>query len=359
MSQSLVRKGDVDKWKSFCGPLETLLQDNSVTEIMVNGPSAIFIEQKGILKKASVRFQSEAELVAIMQMFASYVNRPLDASNPMVDARLPDGSRVNCVISPAAVDGPSLTIRKFSPSFSDGRQLVASGTMDDRVGYFLSCCVSARINVLIVGGTGSGKTTLMNVLASFIPQHERIVTIEDAAELKIQNPNLVRLETKPAFRDDPGISTEMLVKNALRMRPDRIIVGECRGREAWDMLVAMNTGHEGSMTTLHANSARESLRRLEGMVLMNTEMPIRAIREHIAAAVNCVVSIQRMADGSRKIKEIIEISGMEGDVILTQDIFKYNAIDGFKNMGFVPKFVSKFAERGVKFPNDFFTDRYK
>lgn len=359
MSQGLVKKGDLDKWKSFCGPLEPLLQDASVTEIMVNGPTSVFIEQKGILKKTQVVFRSEAELLGVMQVFASYVNRPLDAENPCVDARLPDGSRVNCVVAPAAVDGPALTIRKFSPFFSDARQLVASGTIDDRVGYFLSCAVTARINMLVVGGTGSGKTTLMNVLGSFIPQHERIVTIEDAAELKIRNPNLVRLETRPAYKDDPGVSSEMLVKNALRMRPDRIIVGECRGREAWDMLTAMNTGHEGSMTTLHANSAREAIRRLEGMVLMSTEMPMRAIREHIAAAVQCIVSIQRLADGSRKVKEIIEISGMEGDVVLTQDIFRYSAQDGFKNMGFVPKFVSRFAERGVKFPNDFFTDRYK
>jgi pilus assembly protein CpaF len=266
---------------------------------------------------------------------------------------------VNCVIPPASVDGPALTIRKFSPFFTDGRQLVASGTLDDRIGYFLSCAVAARINTLVVGGTGSGKTTLLNVLASFIPQHERIVTIEDAAELKIKNPNLVRLETRPASKDVEGITAEVLVKNALRMRPDRIIVGECRGREAWDMLVAMNTGHEGSMTTLHANSAREALRRLEGMVLMSTEMPMRAIREHIAASVNMIVSIQRMADGSRKVKEIIEVGGMEGDVILTQDIFKHSTADGFKNMGFVPKFVSRFAERGVKFPPDFFTDRYR
>lgn len=359
MAQDLIKKGDLEKWKSFCGPLEPLLQDPTITEIMVNGPSSVFIEQKGILKKASVQFKNESELLGVMQVFASYVNRALNAESPCVDARLPDGSRVNCVIPPASVDGPALTIRKFSPFFSDARQLVASGTIDERVGYFLSCAVAARINILVVGGTGSGKTTLMNVLASFIPQHERIVTIEDAAELKIRNPNLVRLETRPSYKEDPGISSESLVKNALRMRPDRIIVGECRGREAWDMLVAMNTGHEGSMTTLHANSAREALRRLEGMVLMSTEMPMRAIREHIAAAVNCVVSIQRMADGSRKVKEIIEVSGMEGDVILTQDIFKYNGQDGFRNMGFVPKFVSKFAERGVKFPADFFTDRYK
>jgi pilus assembly protein CpaF len=359
MAQSPVKKEDVEKWKTFCGPLEALLQDSSITEIMVNGHKQVFIEQKGILKKTPVQFRSDSELLALMQIFANYVNRPLDADNPCVDARLPDGSRVNCVVPPASVDGPALTIRKFSPFYSDAKQLVASGTIDDRVGYFLSCLVSARINTLVVGGTGSGKTTLLNVLASFIPPHERIVTIEDAAELKIRNPNLVRLETRPPSKEDEGITTEMLVKNALRMRPDRIIVGECRGREAWDMLVAMNTGHEGSMTTLHANSAREALRRLEGMVLMSTEMPMRAIREHMAAAIDCIVSIQRMADGSRKVKEIIEVSGMEGDVILTQDIFKYNPADGFKNMGFVPKFVSRFAERGVKFPMDFFTDRYK
>lgn len=347
-------------WQAFCGPLEAFLQDPTITEIMVNGAAKIFVEQRGILKKTSARFAKPEELLTLMMAMARAVGKELSAQNPFVDGRLPDGSRINCVMGPVAVDGPALTIRKFSPEALTHEQLVKGGAFDERMAYFLSCCVAARINVLVAGGTGSGKTTLLNVLSSFIPPHERIVTIEDSAELKVRMENLVRLEARPATPTDAGVSIRQLVINALRMRPDRILVGECRGSEAFDMLTAMNTGHEGSMTTIHANSARDALRRLETMILMaGVEMPLKVIRQNISGALHLIVFTSRSSDGPRRVTEIIEVGGMESEVILTQDIFRYQPDTGFQSQGMVPKFVKRFKEQGIDFPPDFFTDSYR
>ncbi|NCN27002.1 CpaF family protein [bacterium] len=348
------------RWSQYFGPLEDLLEDNSITEIMVNGYSKVFIEQKGLLKRTQVKFPNNEALVKVMKTVAKAVGRELSERSPCLDARLPDGSRVNLVIAPVAVDGPSMTIRKFSPFSINHEQLIEAGSFDEKIAYFLNCCVGARLNILICGGTGSGKTTLLNVLSSFIPSHERLVTIEDAAELKIKNENLVRLEARPPTPDDPGIPIRNLVINALRMRPDRIIVGECRGNEALDMLIAMNTGHEGSMTTLHANSAREALRRLEGMVMLSgVDFPLRVIREHISSAIDMVVNIQRHPDGKRRVASIIEVGNMESEVILTQEIFGYDEEKGFFTHGFVPRFVERFASQGIDFPRDFFGADYR
>ena len=339
------------------------MRDPAITEIMVNGRNKIFIESKGTLKTTPLSFTSDDELMALFLQIAASLGRQIDEHNLTLDGRLPDGSRVNLVIPPAAVDGPSLTIRKFSPYKLSYEQLLAGGMMDERMVYFLQCCVNARINMIISGGTGSGKTTLLNMLSSFIDQHERVVTIEDAAELKIQIPNLVRLEARPAnVRDNtPPVTIRNLVVNALRMRPDRIIVGECRGSEAIDMLFAMNTGHDGSMTTVHANSARDAIRRIEAMIMLaGSEMPLRVVREYVSSAIQMIVNVQRDRDGKRRIVEIIEIGTMESDVILTQDIFRFNQNEKkFTSSGLVPRFVQKFAQRGVNFPPDFFSDKYK
>lgn len=346
-------------WTQMLGPLAPFFDDPHVTEIMINGPYKVFVEQNGIIKRTGVKFPDSESLLKLMQSLCKNVGRDLGSLAMCVDGRLPDGSRFNCVIPPVSVDGPTLTIRKFSPGVLTHEKLIESGMMDERIAYFLSCCVAAKLNLIVVGGTGSGKTTLLNVLSSFIPSHERIVTIEDSAELKIKNENLVRLEAKPAFGSEPAVTIRHLVTNALRMRPDRILVGECRGAEALDMLFAMNTGHEGSMTTLHANSAREGLRRLESMVLMaGAEMPLKVVRQNISSALNVIVHVQRWPDGKRRITEILEVGGMESDVILTQDIFKFVAPHQFKCSGFVPQFVKLFKERGIDFPADFFTDSY-
>ncbi len=345
--------------KSF-GPVQAFLDDPSVTEVMVNGGGKIFVEQKGILKKTQTHFESEDALFSLMQDIAKSLGKRLDKEQPYIDARLADGSRVNCVIPPVSIDGPALTIRKFSQSALNHTQLIANGSLDEKIAYFLNCCVQAQLNVVVCGGTGSGKTTLLNVLTSFINHNERLVTIEDAAELKPRVENLVRMEARPGDVDHKAVTIRQLVINALRMRPDRIIVGECRGAEALDMLTAMNTGHEGSMTTIHANSAREGLRRLETMVLLTgLELPVKAIRQNISSAIHLMVQVQRCPDGIRRITEIIEVGGMEGDVILTQDIFKYQKDLGFRTTGFVPQFTKIFKERGVAFPADFFTDSYK
>jgi len=342
------------------GPLRPLLEDPSVSEIMVNGPGRVYIEQKGLLKKTPVVFKNSKELLELIEQIARGVGRTINTDNPYLDARLPDGSRVNCVIPPVSLDGPSLTIRRFPAQVPTLQDLVALKTLDERMAFFLHCSVAAKINLIVAGGTGSGKTTLLNALSFSIPAHERIVTIEDAAELRLKSENLVRLETRPSTHDKPGISAQALVINALRMRPDRIIMGECRGVETQDMLTAMNTGHDGSMTTTHANSPRDTLRRLETMILMNSrDVPLRVVRSNIASALQLIVQVSRSADGSRRITDIVEISGMEGDVILTQEIFRYTQGVGFSSLGFVPRFVSKFADRGIDFPKDFFTDNYE
>lgn len=344
------------------GPLDQVMKDPTITEVMVNGHRKIFVESKGVLKTTPLYFESEEAFLKLIHAIANFLGKSFDDKNLTLDGRLPDGSRINIVMPPVAVDGPSMTIRKFSPLSLTLEHLLKAEMFDERMGFFLQCCVNARINMVVSGGTGSGKTTLLNVLSSFIDAHERVVSIEDAAELKIQIPNLVRLEARPGnLRDLPPVTIRQLVINALRMRPDRIIIGECRGSEAIDMLFGMNTGHEGSMTTVHANSARDAIRRIEAMCLLaGTDLPLRTIREYISSAVQLVVNVQRGQDGKRRIVEMLEIAGMEGDVITTQDIFKFHPREKrFYTPGFVPRIVQKFEQRGIQFPPDFFSEKYE
>ena len=306
------------------GPLEPLFRDPTISDILVNGPKDFYVERKGKLSRVDITFRDNAHLLTVIDRIVSRVGRRVDESSPMVDARLPDGSRVNAVIPPLALDGPVLSIRRFGAGIS-AQQLVEKGAMTDEMLYLLSGCVHARLNILISGGTGSGKTTLLNALSSFIPNAERVVTIEDAAELRLQQEHVVRLETRPPNSEGRGeVLARDLVKNALRMRPDRIILGECRGAEALDMLQAMNTGHEGSLATLHANTPRDALSRLETMILFaGTNLPNRAMREQISSAVDLIVQATRLADGSRKVVSITEVTSMEGDIITAQEIFRY------------------------------------
>jgi pilus assembly protein CpaF len=307
------------------GPIQPLLDDPDITEVMVNGSSRVYIERDGKLIKTNVKFQDDAHVMRIIEKIILPLGRRIDVDNPTVDARLPDGSRVNAVIPPVAIDGPSITIRKFATEKLTIEQLVAFGSITKEMAEFVQACVVSRLNVVISGGTGSGKTTLLNILSGFIPDDERIVTIEDAAELRLHQDHIVRLETKPPNLDGSGsVHIRELVRNSLRMRPDRIVVGECRGGEALDMLQAMNTGHDGSLTTLHANSPRDALSRLETMALMSgLGMPLRVIREQIASAVDVVIQQTRMKDGSRKVSSVSEVVGMEGDTIVMTDIFKF------------------------------------
>ena len=347
------------------GPIEPFLQDSSVSEVMVNGPDSIYIERSGHLIKTETRFRNAEHLMHIIDRIVSAVGRRVDESSPMVDARLLDGSRVNVIIPPLSLIGPCLTIRKFSRDVLTVDKMIEFGSFDERMAQFLEACVRGRLNVVVSGGTGSGKTTLLNVLSSYVPESERIVTLEDSAELQLHQDNLVTLETRPANIEGEGeISMRDLVRNALRMRPDRIIVGEVRTGEALDMLQAMNTGHDGSMTTAHANSARDLLSRLETMVLMSgMELPLRAIRSQIASAVDIVVQIARMRDGSRKIINISEITGMEGDIITMQDLFRFEqqGIDGdgrlrgeFVSEGLRPLCSEKLELNGIHLPMDLF-----
>ena len=314
------------------GPITPLLNDDSISEVMVNGPSQVYIERNGQLIQAEVAFAGEEELVRVIREIAAFVGRRVDDDSPMVDARLPDGSRVNAIIPPLALDGASLTIRKFSRDPYTVADLVSFGTLTAEAAAFLEACVRARFNVLVSGGTGSGKTTTLNVLSSFIPDNERVVTIEDAAELQLRQPHKVRLESRPARIDGTGrITIRDLVVNSLRMRPDRIVIGECRSGEALDMLQAMNTGHDGSLTTIHANSPRDTLARLETLVLMSgVDLPQRAIREQIASAIQLIVQQSRLRDGSRRITNVTEIVGREGDTITLQDVFLFEetGLDG-------------------------------
>lgn len=347
------------------GPIEPFLQDSSVSEVMVNGPDSIYIERSGHLIKTETRFRNAEHLMHIIDRIVSAVGRRVDESSPMVDARLLDGSRVNVIIPPLSLIGPCLTIRKFSRDVLTVDKMIEFGSFDERMAQFLEACVRGRLNVVVSGGTGSGKTTLLNVLSSYVPESERIVTLEDSAELQLHQDNLVTLETRPANIEGEGeISMRDLVRNALRMRPDRIIVGEVRTGEALDMLQAMNTGHDGSMTTAHANSARDLLSRLETMVLMSgMELPLRAIRSQIASAVDIVVQIARMRDGSRKIINISEITGMEGDIITMQDLFRFEqqGIDSdgrlrgeFVSTGLRPMCSEKLELNGIHLPMDLF-----
>ncbi|MBR0284497.1 MAG: CpaF family protein [Selenomonadaceae bacterium] len=347
------------------GPLEPLLKDDTITEIMVNGPKKIFVEKLGKLTLTDVKFQDDQHLMNIIERILTPLGRRIDESSPLVDARLADGSRVNAIIPPLSLVGPAVTIRKFSKKPFSVENLIAFGTMDERMAQFLRACVKARINILVSGGTGSGKTTTLNVLSSFIPNTDRIVTIEDAAELRLQQEHVVTLESRPANLEGKGaITIRDLVRNALRMRPDRIIVGEVRSGEALDMLQAMNTGHDGSLTTAHANTPRDALSRLETMVLMSgLDLPVRAIREQVSSAIDLVLQQSRIRDGSRKVTYITEVQKMEGNTITTQDIFHYvqtgfdsdgKSVGHFESTGLQPGFLEKFAMNGVELPENFF-----
>jgi len=307
------------------GPLQPLLDDPTVSEVMVNGPNMVFVERNGQLQQTDVRFENDDAILRIIDKIILPLGRNIDTDNPTVDARLPDGSRVNAVIPPVAIDGPTVTIRKFMKDKLTMDQLVKLGSITPNMAEMLRACVISRLNILVSGGTGSGKTTFLNILSSYIPSNERIVTIEDAAELKLQQPHVVRLETKTANSEGlHAVGIRELVRNSLRMRPDRIIVGECRGGEALDMLQAMNTGHDGSLTTLHANTPRDAASRLETMCLMSgMDLPIKVLREQIAAAIDLIVQQARLKDGTRKVTSITEVSGMEGDTITMTEIFKF------------------------------------
>jgi pilus assembly protein CpaF len=307
------------------GPIQPLLDDPDVTEVMVNGPKKVYVEKKGQLTRTDVAFDDDAHVLRIIERIIMPMGRRVDADSPTVDARLPDGSRVNAVVRPVSLDGPSITIRKFFKDRLRVDQLIDFGTLTQGMAEFLRACVLARLNIVISGGTGSGKTTLLNVLSGFIPENERIITIEDAAELQLQQEHVLRMETKPPNVEGGGETTVRdLVRNSLRMRPDRIVVGECRGGEALDMLQAMNTGHDGSLTTLHANSSRDALSRLETLVLMaGVELPLKVVRQQVSSAVDLIVQQTRLKDGSRRITAITEVAGMEGDTIVLTDIFKF------------------------------------
>jgi pilus assembly protein CpaF len=317
------------------GPIEPFLRDPDITEVMCNGPHSIYIERNGKLEHTNVGFFDDAHLRRTMEKIVAQVGRRIDEAQPYVDARLPDGSRVNAIIPPVSIDGPALTIRRFSREPYTMDTLVGFGTFSEQASTFMKACVEGAINILVSGGTGTGKTTTLNALSGFIPHNERLVTIEDAAELKLQQPHIVRLEYRPPNIEGRGeITIRDLVRNALRMRPDRIVVGEVRGGEALDMLQAMNTGHEGSITTVHANSPRDVLSRLETMVLMaGIDLPVRAIREQIAAGIQVICHQSRMRDGSRRITHISEITGMEGDLITLQDIYKFDYTPGMDEHG--------------------------
>ncbi len=341
------------------GPLQPLLKDPEVTEVMVNGPKKIYVEKKGQLQKTSVVFDDDSHVLQIIDRIILPLGRRIDADSPTVDARLPDGSRVNAVIPPVALDGPSITIRKFSKEKLGIGTLIDYGSITDKMAEFLRACVLARLNIIISGGTGSGKTTLLNVLSAFIPEEERIVTIEDAAELQLQQDHVLRMETKPANVDGRGaVTIRDLVRNSLRMRPDRIVVGEVRGGEALDMLQAMNTGHDGSLTTLHANSPRDALARLETLVLMaGMDLPLKVVRQQIASAIDLIVQQTRLKDGSRKVTAITEVAGMEGDTVVLTDIFRFEqtgvTADGkvlgeLKPTGIRPLFSPRLEASGLR-----------
>ena len=336
------------------GPIQPLLDDPGIDEIMVNGPESVFVERQGKIIKTTVRFEDDAHILRLIEKIIFPLGRHIDADHPAVDARLPDGSRVNAVIPPVAIDGPAITIRKFSKERLGIEKLIEFGSLTEKMAEFLRACVIGRLNILISGGTGSGKTTLLNILSGFIPHDERIITIEDAAELQLHQEHVVRLEAKVPNVDGSGeVSIRRLVRNSLRMRPDRIVVGEVRGEEALDMLQAMNTGHDGSLTTLHANSPRDALSRLETMVLMSgLDFPIRVVREQIASAIDVIIQQMRMVDGTRKITHITEVAGMEGDIIVMSDIFKFER----KGVGEEGQVIGEHKATGIR---PLFSERLK
>jgi pilus assembly protein CpaF len=347
------------------GPLEPLLSDRSVSDILVNGSNQVYVERRGKLELTDVRFNNDAHLLNIIDRIVSAVGRRIDESSPMVDARLKDGSRVNAVIPPLALDGPSLSIRRFAVELLSMDDLTRLGTLTADLARVLNAIVTGRLNVLISGGTGAGKTTLLNLLSSFIPETERIVTIEDSAELQLQQPHVVRLETRPPNIEGRGAVTQRdLVRNSLRMRPDRIVIGEVRGGEALDMLQAMNTGHDGSLTTIHANTPRDALGRVENMVSMTgVSFPVKALRAQIASAIDVVIQVERQEDGRRRVVSLQETNGMEGDVITTSELFKFErrGLDKEGNVqgqlvatGVVPSFDKRLRERGIELPLELF-----
>src|SRR6059058_2567143 len=350
------------------GPIERLLADDSVTEVMVNGPFDVWVERQGRLYQTTVRFNDDSHLRRIINKMVAQVGRRIDESSPMVDARLPDGSRVNAVIPPLSLSGPLITIRKFSRRRLTLDDMIKMGTLGQETVEFLQRCIKAQLNMLISGGTGSGKTTLLNALSTAIPDEERIVTIEDAAELRLNQTHVLRMEARPKdLAGENEIPIRMLVRNSLRMRPDRIIVGEVRGAEALDMLQAMNTGHDGSLSTIHSNTPRDALARVETMVLMaGYDLPVRAIREQVSSALECIIHLERLEDGSRRVTSVTEVQGMETDVITLQELFKFQIdevtrdgkiMGGLRATGLRPAFLEKFEKRGVALPLGLFQGR--
>jgi pilus assembly protein CpaF len=350
------------------GPLEPLIQDPEISDILVNTYKQVYVERHGRLERTEVIFQDDRHLLQVIDRIVSAVGRRIDDSSPMVDARLPDGSRVNAIIRPLALDGPHLSIRKFKRDALSGADLLRTESLTEPMLELLKAIVRARLNVLISGGTGAGKTTLLNIMSSFIPGNERIVTIEDSAELQLKQPHVVRLETRPANIEGQGeVPQRLLLINALRMRPDRIIMGECRGAEAVDMLQAMNTGHDGSLTTLHANSPRDALSRLETMISMaSLDLPEKAMRQQIASAINVVLQVGRLSDGGRKVMQISEIVGMEGDIITMQDIFVYEregigpddkVLGHFRATGIRPRFAERLKAFGIDLSSLLFSNQ--
>jgi pilus assembly protein CpaF len=347
------------------GPLEPLLQDNAISDILVNGPDEVWVERKGMLERTEIQFRDESHLLNIINRIVSRVGRRIDEASPMVDARLPDGSRVNAVIRPLAIDGPGLSIRRFGGHHFQIEDFVRNKTLTTEMAEFLRAAVLTRLNILVSGGTGSGKTTLLNCLSTYLPPNQRIVTIEDAAELALQQPHVFRLESRPPNVEAKGeVTIRDLFRNTLRMRPDRVIVGEVRGAEVLDMLQAMSTGHDGSMATIHANNPRDSLGRLEMMVLLSgIALPEKAMRQYIAGAINMIVQIARLSDGSRKVIKITEVTGMEGDTVLTQDIFEFAAtgtspvgkvLGRFRPTGTRSFYVDRMTAAGVSLPQGLF-----
>ena len=346
------------------GPLETLMKDSEIADILVNTHNQVYVERYGKLEKTDVRFRDDAHLMQIIERIVTRVGRRVDESSPMVDARLADGSRVNAIIPPLALDGPILSIRRFGAERLTMNDLIQFNSVPPQIAEVAAACVKSRLNMLVSGGTGAGKTTLLNCLSNYIPENERIVTIEDSAELKLQQEHIVRLETRPPNIEGQGtVTARDLVRNALRMRPDRIVVGEVRGGEALDMMQAMNTGHDGSISTVHANSARDALSRLETMMLMaGITLPERALREQIASALDVIVQLTRLSDGSRKVVEFAEITGMEGSAITTQTIFKFEqrgvengkVVGEFVATGVMPSFMERLERYGFKLPNTHF-----
>lgn len=350
------------------GPLEVLLKDPTISDIMINGPFKIYVERRGKMEKTEVRFRDNQHLLQIIDRIVSKVGRRVDETTPLADARLPDGSRVNVIIPPLALDGATMSIRRFGSTPLKLEDLLNFNAFTKEMAILMEAAIKARLNIIISGGTGCGKTTLLNTLSSFIPGHERIITIEDAAELQLQQDHVVRLETRPPNIEGKGqITARDLVRNALRMRPERIIIGECRGGEALDMLQAMNTGHEGSMTTIHANSPRDALSRLETLVMMaGFEMPIKAMRQQISSAVDIIIQANRLQGGPRKVTSISEIVGMEQDIIVMQEVFRFKqlgidqngrAFGQFESTGVRPTFIPKLEAAGIKLPSNLFAER--